>query len=224
MSVAAIIERHKNRLLPMFDPALTAANTIHIDLSTSNREFDGLVGASWDRAIEDKIAAAGAIAAVGGYLEKRSVYEDTPNFEGDEARNVHIGVDVFMPAETPVRAPLAGEVYCFANRQGVGDYGPVIILRHELDGIIFYSLYGHLTEASLQGLDRGMQVDAGATIARIGARPRNGDWPPHLHFQLIGDLQGLDDNYPGVAHAEDLDFYRVNCPDPGALLVKSTAA
>ena len=200
---------------------LAAVNTIHIDLSTANREFDGLAKSEWDRAIENKISAAGAVAAVGGYLEQRSVYEDTPNFKGDEDRNVHIGVDVFIPAETPVHAPLAGEVHCFANRQGEGDYGPVIILRHELDDFVFHSLYGHLTETSLDGLSRGMTVEAGAPIARIGERPHNGDWPPHLHFQLIGDLQGLDDNYPGVAHAADLDFYRDNCPDPGALIVRS---
>lgn len=205
----------------MFDPELTTANTIHIDLSTSNHEFDGLSQSEWDRAIENKIADAGAIAAVGGYLEKRSVYENTPNFKGDEQRNVHIGVDVFIPAGTSVHAPLAGEVHCFANRQGVGDYGPVIVLRHELDGSAFHSLYGHLTEASLRGLYRGMTVDAGAAIAEIGDRPLNGDWPPHLHFQLICDLQGQDDDYPGVAHAADLDFYRVNCPDPGALVVRS---
>ena len=170
------------------------------------------------------VVVVGAIAGVGGYLEKRSVYEDTPNFEGDEDRNIHIGVDVFIPAGTAVRAPLAGEVYCFANRQGVGDYGPVILLRHELDGVAFHSLYGHLTESSLDGLDRGMTVDAGTAIASIGRRPRNGDWPPHLHFQLIRDLQDLDDNYPGVAHAADLDFYRVNCPDPGALIVNPKEA
>lgn len=221
MSVAEVVERHRNRFVPMFDPELTSANTVHIDLSTSNREFDGLSQVEWDRAIDNKIFAAGAVAAVGGYLEQRSVYADTPNFKGDEDRNVHIGVDVFMPAGTLVYAPIAGEVCCFANRQGVGDYGPVIILRHELDGTVFHSLYGHLTEVSLDGLSRGMTVAAGAPIARIGDRPRNGDWPPHLHFQLIGDLQGLDDNYPGVAHAADLDFYRHNCPDPGALIVRT---
>ncbi len=221
MNLDELIERHRDRLVPMFDPELTPANTIHIDLSTSNHEFDGLSKLEWDRAIEKKIADAGAIAAVGGYLEKRSVYEDTPNFEGDADRNVHIGVDVFMPAGTPLQAPLAGEVHCFANRQGVGDYGPVIILRHELDGVAFHSLYGHLTESSLEGLSQGMTVEAGTPIASIGDRPRNGDWPPHLHFQLIQDLQGLDDNYPGVAHAADLDFYRVNCPDPGAMILYS---
>ena len=221
MKLAELIDGNLDRFVPMFEPRLTAANTIPIDLSTSNREFDGLDKAGWDRAIENKIADAGAIAAVGGYLEKRSVYAGTPNFRGDEDRNVHIGIDVFMPAGTPVHAPLVGEVYCFANRQVEGDYGPVIILRHELEGIAFHSLYGHLSESSLEGLSRGMVFDAGAPIARIGGRPRNGDWSPHLHFQLIHDLQGLDDDYPGVARAADLEFYRVNCPDPGALIVNS---
>ena len=96
----------------------------------------------------------------------------------------------------------------------------MILLRHELDGMVFHSLYGHLSEVSLDGLRRGMTVDAGARLAEIGARPRNGDWPPHLHFQLIRDLQGRGDDYPGVARAADLGFYRVNCPDPGALIVE----
>lgn len=219
MKLAELIERHRDRFVPMFDPELTAVNTIPIDLSVSNREFDGMSGPAWDRAIEAKIDDAGAVAAVGGYLEKRSMYESTPNFKGEEDRNVHIGVDVFIAAGTPVHAPLAGKVCCFANRQGEGDYGPVIILRHQLDGVAFHSLYGHLTEASLDRLRLGVEVAAGSPIARIGERPLNGDWPPHLHFQLIHDLQGLGDNYPGVARADDLRFYQVNCPSPNALIV-----
>lgn len=223
LTLADLIARRQHRFVPMFEPRLTAGNSIAIDLSATNREFAGLRGTEWDRAIESKIENAGAVAAVGGYLEQRAVYADTPNFAGEAERNVHIGVDVFMPAGTPVRAPLAGEVHCFANRQVAGDYGPVILLRHELDGMVFHSLYGHLSEASLAGLRRGMGVVTGAKIAEIGARPRNGDWPPHLHFQLIRDLQGLDDDYPGVARAADLDFYRLNCPDPGALIIAPSA-
>ena len=224
MNLAELILRQRDRFVPMFDPPLTQTNTLAIDLSDSNHEFDGLSGSQWDRAIENKIERAGAVAAVGGYLERRSLYADTPNFEGDEERNVHIGLDVFMSAGSRIHAPLAGEIYCFANRQLAGDYGPVIVLSHELDGISFYSLYGHLAEVSLQGLERGMPVAAGAPFAEIGERPRNGDWTPHLHFQLIHDLQGRDDDYPGVAHARDIDFYRINCPDPGLLVVSEPNA
>ena len=219
MTLAELIQQRSDAFVPMFDPPLDSDNTIAIDLSTTNREFDGLSKLEWDQAIEAKIAGAGAIAAVGGYLEKRSVYESTPNFEGEADRNIHIGVDVFVPAGTAIHAPLAGEICCFANRQGVGDYGPVIILRHELGGECFHSLYGHLTEASLHELEADQPISAGAKIAEVGDRPQNGDWPPHLHFQLIRDLQGLDDNYPGVAHARDLEFYRENCPDPNSLIV-----
>ena len=219
MNLAELIARHRHRLVSMFEPPLTRANTVPIDLSASNREFDGLIGLQWDRAIKAKIERAGAIAAVGGYLEQRSMYADTPHFEGDEDRNLHLGLDVFMPAGSILCAPLAGEICCFANRQQAGDYGPVILLRHQLDGIVFHSLYGHLAESSLQRLERGMPVAAGAPLAEIGARPRNGDWPPHLHFQLIRDLQGLDDDYPGVARTRDLEYYRRNCPDPGIFIL-----
>jgi len=219
MNLAALIENHRNQFVPMFDPALTRENTIHIDLSTNNHEFDGLSETQWDAVIVAKIERAGAVAAVGGYLENRSMYQHTELFQGDSERSVHIGVDVFMPAGTAIYAPLDGVVHCYANRQASGDYGPVIILRHQLEGIEFHSLYGHLTEVSLDPLSPGDNTKAGEKIAEIGARPLNGNWPPHLHFQLIHDLQNLDDGYPGVARASDVEFYKSNCPDPNRIIL-----
>ena len=190
-----------------------------MDLSSSNREFDGLGEAEMDLAILEKLASADAVAGVGGYLENRSVYKDTDLFQGDEERCIHIGVDVFMPAGTVVYAPLDGEVQSFANRQVYGDYGPVIILRHRLDDFEFHSLYGHLSESSLEGLSEGRTFGAGEAVAEIGPRPVNGNWPPHLHFQLIRDMQGYHGDYPGVVRPLDLDFFRENCPDPSGLIV-----
>jgi len=172
-----------------------------------------------DAAIFARIEAAGAIAGVGGYLERRSVYQNTELFKGDAERCIHIGVDVFMPAGTPIYAPLDGVLHSFADRQVTGDYGPVMIVGHELDGCEFFTLYGHLSRESLHGLEPGMRISRGAKIAEIGARPINGNWTPHLHFQLIRDLQGKRGDYPGVVRPDELEFYRVNCPDPGALLL-----
>jgi murein DD-endopeptidase MepM/ murein hydrolase activator NlpD len=219
MSFNDCLNRYRSAFVSLFDPVLTADNTVYMDLSSSNRELDGLSEVELDRAILDKLAATGAVAGVGGYLENRSVYKDTELFQGDGERCIHIGVDVFMPAGTVVYAPLAGEVQSFANRQVSGDYGPVIILRHRLDDFEFHSLYGHLSESSLDGLTDGQTFSAGEKLAEIGSRPVNGNWSPHLHFQLIRDMQGYRGDYPGVVRPLELDFFRQNCPDPSTLII-----
>jgi murein DD-endopeptidase MepM/ murein hydrolase activator NlpD len=219
MDFEAFIEQSLSQFAPLFDPVLTADNSVCMDLSSSSREFTELDEGALDTAILQKLARAGAIAGVGGYLENRSIYAHTDLFEGDSERCIHIGIDVFMPADTPLYAPLDGIVHSFANRQVSGDYGPVIILRHELDHFEFHSLYGHLSESSLQGLGEGKRIAAGERFAWIGARPGNGNWPPHLHFQLIRDMQGHRGDYPGVVRPVDLDFFRQNCPDPMPMLV-----
>ena len=219
MNFSELLQRQHQAFAPVFDPALTRSNCVSMDLSSSSREFDDLDERSMDAAIERKIEAAGAVAGAGGYLENRSLYRETELFQGDAERCIHVGVDVFMPAGSAIFAPLDGIVHSFANRQVDGDYGPVIILRHELEGVGFHSLYGHLNEASLDGLSEGATIRKGELLARIGARPANGNWPPHLHFQLIEDMQGKRGDYPGVVRPGELDFYRRNCPDPTPLLV-----
>ncbi len=218
MTLKQLLEQNQSAFAPMFDPALTAANTIYMELSDTGR-FAGLSEAEIDAAVFSEIDAAGAVAGVGGYLENRSIYKDTDLFQGDAERCIHIGVDVFMPAGTAVYAPLPGTVQSFANRAVAGDYGPVIILRHELQGVEFHSLYGHLGLVSLEGLTEGRSFRQGEKVAEIGPRPINGNWTPHLHFQLVRDMQGMKGDYPGVVRADELDFYAENCPDPMSLLV-----
>ena len=219
MSFADFIKKNRGRYAAMFEPALSAQNTVHMDLSSANKAFEGLSEAEIDRAVFQRIEDAGAIAGVGGYLENRAVYRDTDLFQGDEERCIHIGVDVFLPAGTPVYTPLAGEVHSFANRQVSGDYGPVIILRHRLDNFEFHSLFGHLAEASLEGLYEGKPFASGEKIAEIGPRPVNGNWTPHLHFQLIQHMQGYYGDYPGVVRPADLEMFKRNCPDPSLLIL-----
>jgi len=220
MNLETLIKQQQSAFAPILDPLLTRGNSVRMDLSSSSREFEDLDEGALDEAILQKLARAGAIAGVGGYLENRSLYQHTDLFQGDSERCIHIGVDVFMPAETPLYAPLGSVVHSFANRQVSGDYGPVIILRHELDGLEFHSLYGHLSVSSLHGLSEGKRISAGEQFARIGARPGNGNWPPHLHFQLIQDMQGNRGDYPGVVRPSELEFFKQNCPNPLALLLQ----
>ena len=79
-------------------------------------------------------------------------------------------------------------------------------------------MYGHLSLASIQDLEVGVEVKKGEYIATLGTAEVNGDYPPHLHFQIIKDIQEYKGDYPGVSNQLDLAFYKENCPDPNLLL------
>lgn len=157
---------------------------------------------------------------VGGYDEHRVIYRRSAHFNDSagQERCIHLGVDIWTVAGTPVYAPLPGVVHSLAINAGFADYGPTLILRHELDGLVFHTLYGHLTLDSLQGKAEGDRIEAGQQIAAIGDYPENGHWPPHLHFQLITDMGHYRGDYPGVASRDDRGSYLANCPDPNLIL------
>ena len=158
--------------------------------------------------------------AMGGYLEKRDIYRRSEVFATaqENFRNIHLGIDIWVSAGSPIFAPLEGKVHSFQDNVGFGNYGPTIILEHQVEGKIFYSLYGHLRQENLQSLELGQVLRAGEEFCQVGPYPENGDWPPHLHFQLIWDLDGNWGDYPGVAAEKDLEYYRQNCPNPAPLI------
>lgn len=157
----------------------------------------------------------------GGYGEDRTEY-DSQLFSspcGEEPRTVHLGIDVFAPPETTVRAALPGYVHSFSDNKGPGNYGPVIILEHApVPGLVFHTLYGHLSRPSLEGLTSGARVEAGAEIGRLGARHVNGGWAPHLHFQIILSIGDWRGDYPGVCKRSERPHWLDVCPDPSRLL------
>ncbi len=172
-----------------------------------------------------KLRAAGARVGVGGYNEHRVIYRRSGHFnQTDESpREIHLGIDFWAEAGTPVFAPLDGVVHSFQNNANFSDYGPTIILEHDrIDGLQpngkLYSLYGHLTRASLDGLYEGKAVKADEPMAQIGPYPENGDWPPHLHFQLMTDLLGWRGDFPGVCSVADRAEFLTLCPNPNQLL------
>lgn len=130
------------------------------------------------------LSETGAAVAFGGYLEPRMLYRHFGHFEGtgSPVRNIHLGVDFWAPVGTEVHCPYPGKVHSFANRAFPGDYGPVILLEHEVDGTPLYSLYGHLSAASLRGLEKGRRFEAGELLGDLGYRQENGGYEPHLHF------------------------------------------
>lgn len=160
-----------------------------------------------------------------GYLESRSFY-NTLNYErdtvnGKEYRNIHLGVDIWVPAQTPLHSPLDGKVVIAYNNAIHKDYGPLLILEHHEEGTFFYTLYGHLTLSSLEFAPIGKRIPKDTLLGWIGAPEENGHWVPHLHFQIITDLLGNTENYPGVAYPSELELWKKRCPNPDDLFIES---
>ena len=201
----------KDKLLRM---NFTATNT---ELNNENLE-DGDRFASY---IKQKINEANALYGIGGYAEYRSFYSRSTVFNaapGFEPRRLHLGIDIWGQAGTPVYAFMGGMVHSFAFNDRFGDYGATLILLHQLDGIAFYSLYGHISLSDINDIQAGEYVIRGKEIAHFGKPAENGNWPPHLHFQIIHDLEMKRGDYPGVCSYNEKDKYLKNCPDPDLVL------
>jgi len=208
----------------VLDTSISKKDYVALDLSITNttlKTIDVSSSETLEHYINSHMKSNGAQVAYGGYLETRNIYSRSDYFNDinpDTERNIHLGLDLWIAAETPIYAPLDAEVHSFKNNTNFGDYGPTIILKHNVQGICFYTLYGHLSLASIENLIVGQEFKQGEQMATLGDASVNGDYAPHLHFQIIQDIQNYTGDYPGVCSKQDLDFYKNNCLDPELLL------
>ena len=202
-----------------FNPA--TEKLFHFDFTDNNK----VLGASeiadtnlFTGYINRTLQANEAKFGIGGYKENRTLYRRSDLFAGEEARSLHLGVDIWGSAGTPVYAALGGMVHSFAYNDNFGDYGATIILLHQLETIAFHTLYGHLSLADIATLKEGAYINRGQVIGHFGEPAENGNWPPHLHFQIIHNLYLKDGDYPGVCKLSESEAYLKNCPDADFIL------
>ena len=169
--------------------------------------------------VPDKIIA-------GGYLEARSVYTspayEKPENNGTESRTIHLGIDLWIPAGTPVHALFDGMVVTAVNDAGDKEYGGLVIIKHQADQFDFFTLHGHLSIHSLENIEVGHHLKQGERIGYIGNYPENGNWVPHLHFQIMLSTLEYINDFPGVACPRELEVWKSICPDPNLLFKKPT--
>jgi murein DD-endopeptidase MepM/ murein hydrolase activator NlpD len=172
--------------------------------------------------INNQLSKAGCRYGIGRYNEHRTIYNRSrifdPTSKGEEPRRLHIGTDIWGAAGTPVFAFMGGRIHSFAFNDNDGDYGATLILLHQLEGVPFYSLYGHLSLQDVQSITTSQYVVRGQKIAHFGEPTENGNWPPHLHFQIIVELGIKEGDYPGVCKFSEREKYLKNCPDPDLIL------
>jgi murein DD-endopeptidase MepM/ murein hydrolase activator NlpD len=221
MSIVPVLQKYSSLYHPVvpFDinnskvwvPDLTIKNSIlhEIDLTDTQVFSDYIFGEMQKR---------NTPVAIGGYNEDRFLYHRSNHFGGAERRSIHLGIDIWAAADTPVFAPLAGKVHSFANNATFGDYGYTIILEHNIDNTTFFTLYGHLSSQNFNLLFYGKSFEAGEILGWLGHPHENGNWTPHLHFQIISDIGYRKGDFPGVAALSQRAYYLNLCPDPNLIL------
>jgi murein DD-endopeptidase MepM/ murein hydrolase activator NlpD len=218
----SLLEKHRGSFHPVvpFDPGKD--NLYPFDFTDKNEQLT-----VWDIADTERFASYinstlkthHCRYGIGGYNEHRMLYARSRHFDTEaEPRRLHLGVDIWGPAGNPVMSPLDGVVHSFAFNNKDSDYGATLILTHHLEDMGFHSLYGHLSLNSLKNLREGDTIRKGQVIGEFGMRFENGNWPPHLHFQLIRDMQGWKGDYPGVCKFSERERWLENCPDPELIL------
>ncbi|MDH5759810.1 MAG: aminotransferase class III-fold pyridoxal phosphate-dependent enzyme [Gemmatimonadota bacterium] len=223
-ALVAWLEGMRGSCAPVMDVP-TDGGTVVLDLSVGSPLLNGRDTEdtpAFSRRVFRHMEDAGASVGIGRYDEPRGFYL-TETFAGragelPERRTVHLGIDIFHRPGAEVRSPLPARVHGVHDNEGRLDYGPTVILEHDSPEGPFWTLYGHLERASLAGLEVGVPLEAGETFARIGPYPENGDWPPHLHFQIIADLLDHSVDFPGVALPRERRVWTSLSPDPDLIL------
>ena len=201
---------------------LTSGKVVVFDFTDANRELAHLDindVSGFTEYLFESVAESETPVGIGRYDEDRVLYRHSPLFDGTaERRSIHIGIDLFVIEGTEILTPLPAIVHSAEENAGLGNYGPTVILRHQLEGIEFHTLYGHLSRASIDRLKAGNSLSAGDPLGEVGDLHENGSWPPHLHFQIITETLGQEVDYPGVAAPSERRRFLELCPDPNIIL------
>ncbi len=225
-----ILLGHREEFYPVVPFRPGVDKVIAFDLSRNNQLFNESVYSDTDifsAYIHNLLKAGDALYGIGGYREHRMMYSrsnlfdrnlSADNGKAEEPRCIHLGTDIWGAVGTSIYAPLGGMVHSFAFNNNHGDYGATIILQHQLKTINFYTLYGHLSVRDIASLRTGQFISRGEPFAHFGPPAENGNWPAHLHFQVIADMGNYEGDYPGVCKLSEVQKYFQNCPNPDLLL------
>jgi len=221
-SLKAILEKNESKIGRVVQFDLNKEKLVIFDFTENNKNLRKINIASaeeFDNYIKKTLLLNETKVGIGRYSEDRFIYKHSSLFEdGIKSRTIHLGIDIFLPVKTKILSPFNAIIHSFQNNKRNGDYGPTIILQHKIDGIIFYTLYGHLSKESLYRKKENQKIKKGEIIGEIGGMKINGGWPEHVHFQIIKDVGEMRGDFPGVANINERQEYLKLCPDPNLIL------
>lgn len=234
-SLENVLQKNQMNFRSVVDFKPLKEKLIQLDFTSANTALTPSLVAdteNFSHYINQKLQTNQAKYGIGGYNENRVLYKRSELFntidlndpvrvstsKETEVRSIHLGIDIWGVAGTNVYVPIGGTVHSFAYNDNFGDYGATIILQHQLETIVFHTLYGHLCLADLANMQEGKYISRGELLAHFGEPKENGSWPPHLHFQVIDDMRVNKGDYPGVCTPSESEKYLNNCPNPDWIL------
>lgn len=219
--IETVLEKYESTIEPIMKLGIERDDFVEMDFTENNKALQNIDVSNTESftAYINSVLDNNKKVGIGGYGEDRYIYQRSPLFNSNnKPRTIHLGVDIWVPAGTIIYAPINSWVHSFRDNNKFGDYGATVVLEHHLNEVTFYTLYGHLSRSSLEGMEEGMEILKGDDFAKVGTPEENGQWPPHLHFQLISDMLGWKGDFYGVAPVSDKNYYMNLCPNPEKML------
>ena len=159
----------------------------------------------------------------GGWMENRSTLWARSYLEKNKSF-IHLGVDLNVPSGTRIALDFPGQVVLVDDDfPEEGGWGPRVIVKHGT--LPVYVIYAHL-----DGIDCkvGDDLKNNDVFAQVGMFPKNGNWFPHLHVQLVANeyyemlvKENILSTLDGYAHEEEIEELAEKFPDPMRLIFLS---
>ena len=226
------LQTHRSEIGPIVEPDLQSENIPVFDLSVGSPEIGNLPETRDTSLLAQKLAgrmqAAHSPAGIGRYDEVRiihtSVEQRVETNDGPAWPTIHLGLDLFLAAGSPVYAPLAGVVHSLGTNDEPSRCATLVLEHTVPEGTLtFYTLYGNVDPDSLITFSKGMSVQQGMQIACTGGESTDDGLPPHLHFQLITDMLDRQGYFPAYALPDERDVWLSLCPGPNLIVGISAA-
>lgn len=215
------LKAHTGEIGRIVEPDLKMENVPVFDLSAGSSELGSLrESGDTGQKLAGRMQAARSPVGIGRYNEARilhtSIERHVEGNNGPQWSTIHLGLDLFMAASSPVFAPLAGIVHSLSSNDETPGDGSTLVLQHTVahGTLTFYTLYGNLSPDSLDGISAGMPVEQGQQIARTGDYRSHDGLPPHLHFQLITDMLDRQGSFPAFALPGERAVWLSLSPNP----------
>ncbi len=208
-------------IFPVIGKCLAKQKPVIVSLSDKNKEvLDMNMVKDMEilyHYMEGKLKNSGSKWSLSEYMgERKWMIEPFTSTKGN--RNVHIGIDIGLEKGAKLYAPLDAEVVNSEYEDGLGNYGGLVVLKHNIRGVIFYSLYGHLDKALLPEV--GAKFKKGEKFAAVGEFRNHNNGFYHTHMQILTQ-EAYDNGWvnKGYCKKEDIQKVKKLCPNPMHLLV-----